>query len=177
MLKSNVCLEIRENTRLLGSTDLTDYPDYVPSGHTVMDTHMYITQSLIYADKCENISICGKGTIDGQGTVGNFPVDETVCETPGRPFLMRIIDCCGVHITNVTITNPACWTQNYLNCENVILENLHVESQSNYNNDGIDIDSCRNVIVRDYIAKLNDDMISLAEEPRSILIDGRSGTG
>ena len=154
---SNVCLEIREGAQLLGSTDLADYPDHVPARCTVMDTHMKVTQSLIYAENCENIAICGKGTINGQGTTENFPGRETVCETPGRPFLMRFIDCRGVHLNGITITNPACWTQNYINCERVLLENLKVESQSNYNNDGIDLDSCRKVIVRNCYVSSGDD--------------------
>lgn len=157
VLKSDICLEIRKGACLLGSTNLEDYPEHVAARRTVMDTNMGMNQSLIFAEGCKNISICGGGSLDGQGTRENFPGLETTCATPGRPFLMRIIDCVGVHIKDITITNPACWTQNYLNCEQVLLENLTVESQSNYNNDGIDLDGCRDVIVRNCTVSSGDD--------------------
>lgn len=126
-----------------------------------MDTNMGMNQSLIFADGCQNIGICGGGILDGQGSFENFPGLETVGATPGRPFLMRILDCVGVHIRNVTITSPACWTQDYLNCEQVLLEDLTIESQSNYNNDGFDLDGCRNVIVRNCIVSSGDDALCL----------------
>lgn len=160
-LESGVCLEIRSGACLKGSTRLEDYPEYVASRRTVMDTHMGMNQSLIFAESCCNIGICGGGVIDGQGSMENFPGEETVGATPGRPFLMRIIDCIGVHVKDVTITNPACWTQNYLNCEQVLLEGLHVESQSNYNNDGIDLDGCREVIVRNCHVSSGDDALCI----------------
>lgn len=172
---SNVCLEIRKGARLLASADLADYPDHVPARYTVMDSHMKVTQSLIYAEGCANIGICGEGTIDGQGTRENFPGDETACETPGRPFLMRFIDCRGIHNRGVLITRPACWTQNYLNCEDVLLEELRVESQSNYNNDGFDIDGCRRVIIRGCRVSSGDDGLCFKgcamRETGSILVE------
>lgn len=161
VLKSNVCLEIEKKARLLGSTNLQDYPEHIASRRTVMDTNMGMNQSLIFAEGCFNIAICGTGIIDGQGSRKNFPGDETTSATPGRPFLIRILDCVGVHIKNVTIKNPACWTQNYLNCEQVLLERIKVESQSNYNNDGIDLDGCRDVIVRKCYVSSGDDALCL----------------
>ena len=67
-LKSNVTLEISEGAVLLGSTNIKDYPDTIPSLQSYND--VFLTQSLIYGDNLENISITGRGTIDGQG--GSF---------------------------------------------------------------------------------------------------------
>ena len=161
VLRSDVCLEIQKGARLLGSTDLCDYPEHIAARRTVMDTNMAMNQSLIFAEDCRNICIRGGGVLDGQGTKANFPGLETTCETPGRPFLMRILDCTGVHMQGITIQNPACWTQNYLNCERVLLENLTIESQSNYNNDGIDLDGCREVIVRNCTCSSGDDALCI----------------
>ena len=156
-LRSNIRLEIAKGSRLLGSTNLQDYPEYIAKRQTVMDTHMGMHQSLIVAENCQNISICGDGIIDGRGGRDNFPGKETVCATPGRPFLIRIIDSNNVHIDGIFLKDAACWMQNYLNCENLLIENIHVENQANYNNDGIDIDGCRNVIVRDCYVSSGDD--------------------
>lgn len=157
VMRSNVRLEVQKGARLLGSTDLNDYPEHIAQRQTVMDTNMGMNQSLIFAEGCDNISICGEGVVDGQGTQDNFPGKETTGGTPGRPFLIRILDCTNVHVKDINLKDAACWMQNYLNCENVLIENINVENQANYNNDGIDIDGCRNVIVRGCYVSSGDD--------------------
>jgi D-galactarate dehydratase / Altronate hydrolase, C terminus/Glycosyl hydrolases family 28 len=138
-LRSNVRLEVTRGARLLASLDLKDYPPRRASRPTVMDSNMGVTQSLIFAQGCKNISLCGEGVIDGRGTKQNFPGNETVGATPGRPFLIRILDCQGVHVTGLHLRDAACWMQNYLNCEDLLIEHLRVENQANFNNDGLDI--------------------------------------
>ena len=161
VLQSNVCLEIRAGARLLGSIRPEDYPDHAASRRTVMDTNMAQNKSLIFAEGCRNIALCGEGVLDGQGSRTNFPGDETTGATPGRPFLIRILDSTGVTVRGITIRDPACWTQNYLNCSRVLLEALTVESQSNFNNDGIDLDGCRDVIVRNCSISSGDDALCM----------------
>ena len=159
VLRSGVCLEVRAGARLLGSTDLRDYPEHHAKRLTVQDTSMGMHQSLIFAEGCRNICLRGGGIIDGQGTPDHFPGEETAQGTPGRPFLIRMIDCANVHIANLTMKNAACWMQNYLNCENLLLEGITVRNHANDNNDGMDIDGCRNVIVRHCRVSSGDDAL------------------
>ena len=154
-LRSNISFEVAKGSRLLGSLDLADYPENIARRRTVQDTSMGMHQSLIFAEGCENIRICGEGEINGRGA--NFLGEETPTATPGRPFGMRIIDCKNVHITGITLKDSACWMQNYLHCENVLIDGITVENQANFNNDGIDIDGCRNVIVRNCRISSGDD--------------------
>ena len=147
-LKSGVMLQIAKNTRLLGSTNIADYPPRVPKNETVMDTWMKLTQSLIYAEHCERIGICGEGEIDGQGSHQNFPGANGMGAMPNRPFLIRIVECRHVVMDGISLKNAASWMQNYLNCENLILQNVTVKNLANWNNDAFDIDGCRNVIIR-----------------------------
>ena len=109
ILRSNVRLMVDSGSRLLASTDLADYPEQIARRLTVQDTNMGMNQSLIFAEGCENICICGGGELDGQGTRANFPGDETCHGTPGRPFLMRIVDCRDVHVHDITLRSAACW--------------------------------------------------------------------
>ena len=148
VMRSNVRLMVAEGTKLLASTDLADFPEHICRRVTVQDTHMGMNQQLIFAEGCENICLCGPGEIDGRGTQDNFPGDETQHGTPGRPFLIRFVDCRNVHVHDLTLRDSACWMENYFNCDNVLLERITVRNQANYNNDGIDIDGCRNVIIR-----------------------------
>ncbi|MDE2181935.1 MAG: hypothetical protein KGJ78_02825 [Alphaproteobacteria bacterium] len=157
VLRSGVMLEIAEGARLLGSTDLRDYPDHVARRPTVMDSNMAMNQSLIFAEGCERIGICGKGQIDGRGTRDNFPGEETSGPTPGRPFLIRVIDCRQVTLRDIRLKDSPCWMQNYLNCEDMLIDGIQVENQANVNNDGADIDGCRRVIVRNCHISSEDD--------------------
>ena len=159
VMRSGVCLEIRAGARLLGSTDLQDYPEHHAARLTVQDTSMGMHQSLLFAEGCENICLRGGGIIDGQGSPANFPGEETAQGTPGRPFVIRMIDCRNVHIANLTMKDAACWMQNYLNCENLLLEGVTVRNHANYNNDGMDIDGCRNVVIRNCRVTSGDDAL------------------
>lgn len=154
-LRDNIRLEIARGARLLGSLDLKDWPDRVAKRATVMDSNMGMNQSLIHAEGATNISISGGGVIDGRGD--HFHGAETAGGTPGRPFIIRIIDCKRVHIQGVTLRDSPCWMQNYLNCEDLLIEGIHVDNQANFNNDGCDIDGCRRVIVRNCFINSEDD--------------------
>lgn len=156
-LRSGVMLEIAAGTRLLGSTNLADYPDRIAKRPTVMDSNMGMNQSLIFAEGCDRIGIRGAGEINGRGSKRNFPGKVTIGPTPGRPFLLRFIDCRRIVMDGITLKDSPCWMENYLNCEDVILQNLKVENQANGNNDGIDLDGCRNVIVRNCFISSEDD--------------------
>ncbi len=159
VMRSRVCLQVDRGCRLLGSLDLKDYPEHICRRVTVQDTHMGMNQALIFAEDCENIAICGPGEICGRGTQENFPGDETQHGTPGRPFLIRLVDCRNVHVHDLKLRDAACWMENYFNCDHVLLENLTVRNQVNYNNDGIDIDGCRHVIVRGCDVQSGDDAL------------------
>jgi hypothetical protein len=156
-LRSGVMLEIAEGSRLLASTNLDHYPTRQARRLTVQDSNMGMNQSLIFAEACERVGLCGKGMIDGRGTKENFPGEQTIGATPGRPFLIRMLDCRSVVIRDLRMQDSPCWMQNYLNCEDLIVDGIHVENQSNHNNDGIDIDGCRRVIVRNVFINAEDD--------------------
>ena len=148
VLRSGVCLRLEKGARLLASTDLKDFPEHHAGRLTVQDTSMGMHQSLIFAEGCHDIAIMGEGEIDGRGAPANFPGAETAQGTPGRPFVIRMIDCRSITISGITLRNSPCWMENYLNCDGLLVEHITVRNHSNYNNDGIDIDSCRDVIVR-----------------------------
>jgi polygalacturonase len=160
-LKSGVMLDIAKNSQLWGSTKLSDYPDRVAKRKTVMDTHMGMNQSLIFAEGVERIGIRGLGTIDFRGTKQNFPGKQTIAATPGRPFGIRVLDSRQIVIEDITLKDSACWMQNYLNCEELIFQRMKVNNHANHNNDGIDIDGCRRVIVRDCVVNSEDDAMCI----------------
>lgn len=158
-LRSDTRLEVAKGARLLGSLRLADYPPRVAARRTMMDVVTGVTQSLIFAQGCRNVGLAGEGLIDGRGSPRNFPGKESITGLPGRPFLIRVLDCHGVHVQGLHLKDSAAWMQNYLDCEDLLIERLHVENQANFNNDGMDIDGCRHVIVRNCFINSEDDGI------------------
>ncbi len=158
-LRSNIRLQVARAARLLGSVHLADYPPRIATRRTLMDIVTGVTQSLIFAQGCRNVGLGGEGLIDGRGLPQNFPGNESITGLPGRPFLIRVLDCHGVHVQGLHLKDSAAWMQDYLGCEDLLIEGLHVENQANYNNDGMDIDGCRHVIVRNCFINSEDDGI------------------
>ncbi|MEO6830092.1 MAG: glycosyl hydrolase family 28 protein, partial [Acidobacteriaceae bacterium] len=152
-LRDHVTLMLEAGAVLLGSKHLEDYPilhDTIPSY-----TSAYTERCLIRADGVKDIAIKGAGTIDGNGAAftGEYKV---------RPFLLHFVACHGVHILEVTLQNPAMWTQHYLECEDVLIDGIRVRSRRpGVNNDGIDVDSCRRVRIANCDVNAGDDAIVL----------------
>ena len=174
-LRSHVRLRVEKGARLLASLDLKDYPPRIAKRPTVMDSNMGVNQSLIFAEGCTNVGLCGQGIIDGRGTKQNFPGLETIGATPGRPFLIRVIDCQQVHVKDLFLKDSPCWMQNYLHCDDLLIEHIRVENQTNFNNDGCDIDGCLRVIVRNCRINSEDDGLCFkgaAERPtQDVLVE------
>lgn len=121
-LKTGVMFKIDKGARLLASTHLEDYPDKIPAHATIMDSHYQLKMSLIYAENCERLGICGDGEINGRGTVKNFPGSVSTGAMPGRPFLIRFVECRKVVMDGIHLLDSAAWMGNYLSCDDLILK-------------------------------------------------------
>jgi polygalacturonase len=53
------------------------------------------------------------------------------------------------------------WMQQYLACENLFIHGIKVYNHANKNNDMIDIDGCKNVVMSDCIGDTDDDALTL----------------
>ncbi len=156
VLKNNVILYLSPGSTLIGSTNIDDYPEIVPSYRSYTDN--YSQRTLIYAEKQSNIGITGYGKIYGNGE--HFKEDKNK-KYKLRPYLVRFVECKDVNLEGVTYENGAMWTIHLLACENVHCSGIRIYSRCNHNNDGIDIDSCENVIVSDCHIVSGDDSIVL----------------
>ncbi len=149
-LKTGVSLNLENNAILRASTDISDFPGDQSS------------KSLILIDRVEDASITGKGTIDGRGDA--FTVAESA---PDRPFLLLIRDSKHILIEDVTLKNSAFWTLKLLGNQHVRIQGISIYSHTNFNNDGIDIDS-KDVIISDCIIDSDDDALCFKSDRKSI---------
>ena len=116
------------------------------SGQTVYLYPGAVVRGQFVAYEAENIAILGHGIIDGsafhrweQQTV---PIDFSHCS--------------NVQIADVTILDPAAWTLNLYHCEDVQIDRVKIIGARS-NSDGITLQSCANVAVRDCFLRGWDD--------------------
>lgn len=156
-LRNGVTIEIGAGTTLLGSTNIADYPHNVPAIRSYTDN--YVKQSLIAGEGLHDIGLVGKGTIDGQGA--SFKMVDKKRPYENRPYVIRLVDCRDVLVEDITLRHSPMWMQHYLGCERVTIRGIRVWNFGNANNDGLDIDGCKDCIISGCIFESDDDAITL----------------
>lgn len=168
-LKSHVTLHVGPSARLLGSTDLADYPDL---GHVgaIPDYPEHLNYCLISAYGAEHIALTGEGSVDGQGaafTAGTegFNVEAEAAAPSAqshiRPTLLNFTDCHDVTIGNLTLTNAPAWCCHLEKCTEMRIRGVHLLNRANQNNDGFDLTDCADVTISDCHIDSGDDAIAL----------------
>lgn len=160
-IKSGVMIEVEKGSRILGSTNIKDYPDMIEEFKSVMSENHKFRQCLIYAEKAENIGIRGEGEVYFRGEKKNFSSPQTVGPIKDRPMGIKMIQCTNVVVEDILLKNSASWMQSYIACRNMIFDGMRVENQANYNNDGLDPDGCTNVIIRNCFINSEDDAMCI----------------
>lgn len=161
VLKSYVTIYLSENATLKGSPNISDYPDFSISEKTRIEHIIGSTKKqFLFAENAENIAIDGYGTFHPNGEAFQDHIDES----PNRPYGLRFVNCKYVTVSNIHMRNSAYWMQRYLHCDYVKLTGLKVWNHCNLNNDGMDIDGCRDVVVSDCFVDSSDDGICLKSE-------------
>jgi polygalacturonase/NADP-dependent 3-hydroxy acid dehydrogenase YdfG len=157
VLRSHVNLYLEQGATLYGSTRLEDYRP-MKTDYVSLRTQTATVQ-LIYADRVEDVTISGYGTIDGRGRA--FKKQTWNDEGITRPHLLRFVQSRDIRIEDVTLRNSGCWMQHYLACDRLQIRGIKVINRNNYNNDALDLDGCHDVVVTGMIADSDDDAITL----------------
>ena len=153
-LQSNMEFNIPAGSAILGSRDINDYPrdfnDVVEQQHH--------SPALIVAEDKENITISGYGVVDGRGSTEFFPAVRAGDEMD-RPMLLRFNNCRNIYLRDIQFKNSASWGLHFINCENVHINGISIDSMLNRNNDGLDLDGCRDVFISNCRLRTGDDAI------------------
>lgn len=157
-LKSHVTLSLDYGASLLGSTNPADYPT-----EGLDDPREGGPRCLIYAKDATNITIEGLGVIDGRGTSEYFPRNRSGGRNRGiRPRLLRMVNCDKLTFSGVIYKRPAFWGLHLIDCKNIHFNAITVRFRNNnYNNDGLDLDGCENVLIENCDIDSGDDAICL----------------
>lgn len=180
-LKSNITLHMEDGAVIVFSEK---YEDYLPVVFTRWEgTECYNYSPLIYAKDCENISITGNGTLIGNGQAWwhwkgkQQDAAEKLChaelhcipperrefgteESALRPSFIQTINCKNVLLEGFTIKDGPQWTIHPVYCENVTVRDVTVSTHG-HNTDGLNPDSCRNVLIEGCTFETGDDCIAI----------------
>ncbi len=157
-LKTGVTLSLDYGASLLGSTNIEDYPT-----EGLDDPREGGPHCLIYAKDAKNITIEGLGVIDGRGSHENFPRNRVNGRNRGtRPRLLRMDNCERLVFSGVTFKRPAFWGIHLVDCKDIEFKAITVRFRNNnYNNDGLDLDGCEDVLIENCDLQSGDDAICL----------------
>ena len=180
-LKSKIHLRVEEGARLLFSSQFSDYLPVVFTRWEGVECYNY--SPLIYAKDCTDIAITGKGALVGNGQVwwhwkvlqqeaatgliraqiNHMPVEKRVYGTERaalRPSFVQPINCRNVWLEDLTVEDGPQWTIHPVYCENVVIRGLDIRT-TGPNTDGINPDSCRNVLIEGCRLDTGDDCIAI----------------
>jgi hypothetical protein len=160
-MKDNITLHFKKGARLLGSTNIEDYKNLDPFTEGL---GIDVGWALVVAIDLKNIGIEGEGAIDGQGS--KLKAEHILKDTRPegqrwgrRPFLVRIVRCDGVMVKDITLNYAAAWTSHYFQSKNILIENVKIVSVGVAHNDGIGIDGCQDVRIKNCDVVSGDDAL------------------
>jgi polygalacturonase len=181
-LKSNVNLHVSQGATILFSTEPNDY---LPPVYTRWEGVECMNYSpLVYAYEQENIAITGEGTLDGQGSKGGWwpwskmqredsdrlleygrlgtPVEQRIFAEGSklRPNMIEPYKCKNILIEGVTIKEGPFWHIHPVLSQNITVRNVKVIGHGP-NNDGCNIESCKDVLVKGCFFDTGDDCIPI----------------
>jgi polygalacturonase len=177
-LRSNINLHISDRAEIIFSDCIEDYLPVVPVRVGGIELLNY--SPLIYAKDCENIAITGAGKLNGNARVWwpwktretreifqlqsrGIPPETRIYgnhDAAIRPSFVTFYNCKNILMEGFTIGSGPNWTIHPVYCENIIIRRVHVLTDGP-NNDGIDPDSCRNMLIEHCVFDTGDDCVVL----------------
>lgn len=167
--KPRTHLYLEKGATLKGSDDISHFD--------VIDTrlegqNLTYFAALVNAIGVDGFTLSGEGKINGNGLRfwKSFWLRRQVnpqCTNLEelRPRLVYIADSKNVQLSGVRLENSPFWTTHLYRCENVKLLNLSIFAPHSPvkapSSDAIDIDVCKNVLVKGCYMSVNDDAIAL----------------
>ncbi len=144
-LKSNITLFLDVGCVILGAPQemgAYDTEEDVVGTQYQDSGHSYFHNSLIWGENLKNVSITGKGMINGGGlTHESKGANEGKIGKAAKAIAFKL--CSNVVIEGITIFKGGHFAIIVTGCNMVILDNLIIDT----NRDGMDIDCCTNVVV------------------------------
>ena len=150
----NLIFQIDSGATILASPNMKDYyPDGADTSLPLTNTKNFISASVF-----RNMTIQGKGTIDGQGSVWWPTLD-----TPPRPRMLQLDKGVHLEVKEVTLTNSPKFHLCPSHCYDVYIHDIRIIAPSNSpNTDGIDPGISHKVLITNCYIDNGDDNIAFS---------------
>ncbi len=167
-MRSNVELHIAANATLLGSPRCEDYIKREGVKHVNSELlPRWKNTCYIFCEESENIAITGQGKIDCNGQSFVRPATKKHLwqyeriDAPTPPRVVFFTGCKNIKVEDVTMINqPSGWSYWIHDCDYVTFDKVTIVADVEYpNNDGIHINSSRNVNISNCNITCGDDCI------------------
>ena len=171
-LKPRVNLHLDAGAVIRCTTDMRHFPPQ----RTRIEGHFEekFTPALINARGCDGLRITGQGTLDGAGRpiwdlfwkLRNAAPNPNEFPNLGIPRarLALIEESKDILIEGVTFRDSQFWNLHLYKCEDVLVRKARFEVPDDYkqapSSDGIDLDSCRKVVIDGCTFSVTDDCIA-----------------
>src|SRR6266571_4860233 len=162
---------------------------YIEAGATLYaaeEDRAYDTDGLLFGEDLENVTIEGRGTINGQAKYdwrmnviddGYIRDNQKSAEAAGIPLLrsfpkgmgvrkiyphmIKLLRCKDVRIAGLSIIDSPSWTIYPYACERLRIDGLYIHTDQKYGvwADGIDPDGCKDVVIANCVIETGDDAI------------------
>lgn len=151
VLRSNTTLHLEQGAALQASPDLADYcfTQVRWEGKWVKGYMGFVS-----ATDAENIAITGPGKIEGHPVFARRVDPQTGYRYAA---LLEFTNCRNVRVEGCHTLQYGMWAIHPVYCENIAFRQLEIKSGA----DGIDVDSCKHVVIEDCNFDTGDDCISL----------------
>lgn len=167
--KQGTNLYVEEGGVLLGSDDIADYD--LKTTRIEGQTCTYFT-ALINVENVQGFTMCGPGTIDGNGHrswrafwIRRRWNPKCTNKDEQRPRLVYISESSDVTVAGLTMQNSHFWTTHIYRCQRVKYLGCRITSPllpvKAPSTDAIDIDVCTDVLVKNCYMSVNDDSVVL----------------
>lgn len=167
--RPGVNLYVADGGVLRGSDDPSDYP--LTDTRIEGESCRYFP-ALINADGVDGFTMCGPGTVDGNGLrawkafwLRRAWNPDCTNKDEQRPRLVYISNSRDVLVAGLHLQNAHFWTNHIYRCERVKFIGCTVFSPAAPvrapSTDAIDIDVCSDVLVKNCVMEVNDDAVAL----------------
>jgi hypothetical protein len=170
---------------------------YLEAGATLYGSKAeadFTTDALLLGEDLENISIEGRGVINGQSEYdwrmnviddGYIRDNQKAAEAAGVPLMrsfpkemghrkiyphmIKLIRCKDIRVSGISIINSPSWTFYPYDCDQLRIDGIYIHTDQKLGvwADGIDPNSCRDVIIANSTIETGDDALVFYSTPEA----------
>ena len=172
-LKSDITIELAKDAVLSAFTQRDKFPILpgVIESYDEKDEYNLGTwegnpldmfSAIITGINVENVVITGEGIIDGCTSFENWWKDPKIRNIAWRPRLFFINHCKNITLHGITVQNSPSWTLHPYFSQDLKFIDIKILNPANsHNTDGLDPESCTNVLVLGVYISVGDDCIAI----------------